>query len=68
MIYSIIEYKIGVLAMKEEIIKKLKLDIEERERSYQKELQKIHPLHRSRIHCTFCKNKDRRGNAKYVWN
>ena len=41
MIYSIIEYKIGVLAMKEEIIKKLKLDIEERERSYQKELQKI---------------------------
>ena len=27
--------------MKEEIIKKLKLDIEERERSYQKELQKI---------------------------
>ena len=42
MIYSIIEYKIGVLAMSDSsIMKKLKLDIEERERSYQKELEKI---------------------------
>ena len=42
MLYSIIEYRIGVLAMQEqEIVEKLKLDIEERERSYQKELQKI---------------------------
>lgn len=42
MIYSIIEYKIGVLAMSDSsIMQKLKLDIEERERSYQKELEKI---------------------------
>lgn len=42
MLYSYIEYRIGVLAMEEqEIVKKLKLDIEERERSYQKELAKI---------------------------
>lgn len=42
MLYSIIEYRIGVLAMQEqEIVEKLKLDIKERERSYQKELQKI---------------------------
>lgn len=42
MLYSFIEYRIGVLAMEEqEIVKKLKLDIEERERSYQKELAKI---------------------------
>ena len=42
MLYSYIEYRIGVLAMEEqESVKKLKLDIEERERSYQKELAKI---------------------------
>lgn len=42
MLYSIIECRIGVLAMQEnQIVEKLKLDIEEKERSYQKELQKI---------------------------
>ena len=42
MLYFIIDYKIGVLVMEDKgIISKLKSDIEERERSYQKELQKI---------------------------
>lgn len=42
MLYFYVEYRIGVLAMVEEkIVEKLKLDIEERERSYQKELAKI---------------------------